>query len=1120
MLLSPMIRCGLAVALYSLHGSLLPLCLCGDQPGTDAPLPPLIAPASDEAEQSIGAIQLPEGWEIRLFAAEPDVANVVALDVDNRGRVFVCESFRQNNGVTDNRHHDDQWLLADLASETVQDRIDYHRELLGNQAVTYTLQDDRIRRLVDSDGDGRADVSSVVANHFNKLEEGTGAGVLARGDTLYFTCIPKLWKLTDQDDDGLAEQRTAIWDGFGVRVAFRGHDLHGLLIGPDGRLYFSIGDRGYHVATDDGRMLADPASGAVFRCELDGTRLEVVARGLRNPQELAFNDLGDLFTVDNNSDSGDKARIVQILSGGDSGWRMHYQYLPDRGPFNREKIWQPFHDEQPAYLVPPIANFSDGPSGLAFYPGTGFGDRLKDRFLLADFRGTPRNSGIRAFSLEPDGAFYRLAAGDEQLIWSVLATDLAFTPDGALLVSDWVSGWDGVGKGRLYRITDPRYQQSPIVADVAALLSGDWADYQTEKLLTNLAHLDRRIRLESQWELARRNEVEPLLSIATDPAADTTARLHAIWGADQIARLAVPPVADTDTDTDKATRIAAALATLLEDPEPTLRAATAKVMGERSYAAALPKLRTLLTDPAPRVQYFTTLALAQLNDHESLPAVTALLEDNNNDDPVLRHAGIMFLSSVKDTSALVALGKHKSRPVRRAAVVALRRLRHRDVAEFLADPHDLVVVEAARAIHDVPIPIAMPALAESIDRVSGDKDFVRRVLNANLRLGSPVAAQRVAKYAIRNSAPTDMRIEALDVLANWASRDPRDRVLGDYRPLGDRDIAVATAALETQIDSLLTAEAAIRERAIEVAAKLGIRKISPQIASRVTDGELEFAQRAAALRALTRLDPVTALTMAKAIHINPANDLSRAALSVRAKLDRAGSISTFLEATTSRDVRTRQAAWNILANDESQAATTAIEAAVQQYLAGELSEEVHLNVLQAAKGKLNPTLQQQLDEHQQLLADTDPLGPWLPALAGGDPEKGRTLFFEKTSLSCVRCHKIGLSGGEVGPNLSKIAKEKDRKYLLESICLPDASIAKGFETILLADDAGQVHLGILAAETDQYVELIQPDGGKRRILNDEIVDRKIGRSAMPDDLVKQLTLAELRDLVAYLASRK
>ena len=150
--------------------------------GDVKPLTPEIGEASDEGKQAMSGIKIPEGWEIQLFAAEPDVANIVAFDIDHRGRIFACESFRQNRGVTDNRAHDEKWLLEDLSAETVQDRIDYHKRLLGEAAVTYSQHDDRVRRLVDSNGDGECDQSSVVANGFNHIEEGTGAGVLVRGN--------------------------------------------------------------------------------------------------------------------------------------------------------------------------------------------------------------------------------------------------------------------------------------------------------------------------------------------------------------------------------------------------------------------------------------------------------------------------------------------------------------------------------------------------------------------------------------------------------------------------------------------------------------------------------------------------------------------------------------------------------------------------------------------------------------------------------------------------------------------------------------------------------------------------------------------------------------------------
>ena len=103
----------------------------------DLPKKPVIAEASDEGRSAIGGFKIPEGWKCELFAAEPDLANPVAFYVDNKGRVFVCESFRQNKGVTDNRGHDLEWQMADQAAQTVQDRIDYHKRLLPDKGASY-----------------------------------------------------------------------------------------------------------------------------------------------------------------------------------------------------------------------------------------------------------------------------------------------------------------------------------------------------------------------------------------------------------------------------------------------------------------------------------------------------------------------------------------------------------------------------------------------------------------------------------------------------------------------------------------------------------------------------------------------------------------------------------------------------------------------------------------------------------------------------------------------------------------------------------------------------------------------------------------------------------------------
>src|SRR5207302_5675855 len=147
---------------------------------------------------------------------------------------------------------------------------------------------------------------------------------------------------------------------------FLGHDLHDLHFGPDGKIYFSIGDRGANIKLLDGRSVANTESGSIFRCNHDGSDLELFAFGLRNPQDLVFDEYGNLFTGDNNSDSGDQARWVYLVEGGDNGWRVGYQLMErpySRGPFNAEQLWYPQFERQAASIVPPIANIASRPSG-------------------------------------------------------------------------------------------------------------------------------------------------------------------------------------------------------------------------------------------------------------------------------------------------------------------------------------------------------------------------------------------------------------------------------------------------------------------------------------------------------------------------------------------------------------------------------------------------------------------------------------------------------------------------------------------------------------------------------------------------------------------------------------
>ena len=281
---------------------------------------------------------------------------------------------------------------------------------------------------------------------------------MAHKGSVYFTCIPDLYLLRDAKGEGKATEKKSLFTGFGPTVQFLGHDLHGLRMGPDGRVYFTVGDRGFNVTTKEGKQLLYPNTGAVLRCEPDGSNLEVVHSGLRNPQKLAFDDHGSLFTFDNNSDSGDRGAVGwHVVEGGDKRMRRGgYQYgtlyhppwVPqgNRGPWNAEKMWVPpsKDGEPPAFVVPPLANFGNGPAGMTHYPGVGLNEKYKDNFFACDFTSTPNSSVIWSVALKPKGASFEVTK-HEPFVRGMVPTDCEFGPDGAFYFSDWVGGWNPRG---------------------------------------------------------------------------------------------------------------------------------------------------------------------------------------------------------------------------------------------------------------------------------------------------------------------------------------------------------------------------------------------------------------------------------------------------------------------------------------------------------------------------------------------------------------------------------------------------------------------------------------------------------------------------------------------------
>ncbi|HLY09153.1 MAG TPA: PQQ-dependent sugar dehydrogenase, partial [Planctomycetota bacterium] len=292
---------------------------------------------SEEALQSVRKLRVPSGLKVELFAAEPQFVNPVSMSIDDHGRVYVAETHRRHTSVLEVWDRRD-WIDGDLASRTVEDRVALYRKHLGAAADKLSVDSERLRVLQDLGGKGRADFAATFADGFNDLADGLGSSVLARGTDVWYTCAPNLWHLR-VGPDGKATSREVLATGFGVHMGSGAHDLHGLAMGPDGKIYFTMGDRGFHGVTKEGKTLDSPDCGAALRCNPDGSELEVFATGLRNPEQLCFDAEGNLWTGDNNSDAGDRARWIWIVEGADYGWRFGYQREVLQSPWMVEKLW-------------------------------------------------------------------------------------------------------------------------------------------------------------------------------------------------------------------------------------------------------------------------------------------------------------------------------------------------------------------------------------------------------------------------------------------------------------------------------------------------------------------------------------------------------------------------------------------------------------------------------------------------------------------------------------------------------------------------------------------------------------------------------------------------------------
>ncbi|MBL9213432.1 MAG: HEAT repeat domain-containing protein [Opitutaceae bacterium] len=1051
-----------------------------------------------------------------------NVPDPVAVGVDPQGRVYVAATTRRKVGDLDIREHT-LWIPDDVGLTSVADKSAFFRRELapgkmraprgslrdhnGDGSIDWqdlTHHTERIYQLRDTDGDGTADRMTVFAEGFKTDVTGIAAGVMYHDGWVYATIAPDLWRFKDTNDDGVADLREVVAHGFGVHIAYAGHDMHGPIVGPDGRIYWTIGDKGLNVTSKEGRNFAFPNEGAMMRVEPDGSHFEVFARGQRNVQEPAISEFGDVIGVDNDADQpGERERFVHIIEASDTGWRCNFQYMRTDSPWIREGLWKPKFPGQAAYLLPALLSYSDGPAGFKHDPGTALGERQRGIYLLNEFP----SGKMKGFRVERDGATFKMV--DARIVNDgVMGIGSGWHPDGSLFMADWIGGYPLDELGAVWRIDTKDTAISPLRAETHGLLKAGFAQRADAELVTQLGHRDQRVRQGAQLELAKRGRQDAFLGVARDTRAALLARVHALWGYGQLLR--------------RSAAEAVPLVALLRDADAEVRAQTAKVLGDAAATGAKGQgaaLVALLGDASPRTRLQAAIAVAKFREPSAVAPLFALAA-KEGDDPVMRHAAVTGLAGCATAEQLAAKATDASVPVRLAAVVALRRQAAPAVMRFLGDSEVRVVEEAARAIHDdLSIPAALPALAAVLASPARSDVVTRRAMNAGLRLGTAEAASRLLDFALNNDAPLAMRREALVTLRVWREPPRLDLVDGYARTFKP---AAIDGVLAPKLDALLgLGDAGLKTLAIEIMIAHRLKARPEQIAAIVADANASGELRAKSLRLMggdARAHPAFERALEAGLAANAPAALHQAALDLLLTADPARLARAVADTLQRPGVPEKQHAIALLARAAHPDADAILGREAEALTAGRLAPALKLDVIEAlrVRAPAHAGLAAKLKAYE---AQPDSVRQ-VELLTGGDVLRGREIVANHLAANCTACHSVEAgAGSEVGPNLRTIGAQRDAAYLLEALLNPSATIATGYGIVNVTLKNKSEVTGTLAKETSEAVTVRLFDGRQQTIARAEIATQTPPVSIMPP-MTGILKPAELRDVVSYLASLK
>jgi putative membrane-bound dehydrogenase-like protein len=558
--------------------------------------------------RGVGAITVPAGFSVELVAAPPLVERPMLAAFDDAGRLYVCDSAGVN-----------------LRGP----------ELSANPPHV-------IRRLEDTDGDGRFDTSHVFADKMVFPQ-----GIEWHDGAVYCSSPPSFWRLEDADGDGSAERREELVTGFAnTGVA---DDMHGASLGPDGLIYWCAGRFPHEIHRPGGPVIHKGTAPLILRCRPDGSELEVVCGSQGNAVGVAFSRSGEMFAsgtflAPNSMGAGLRDALVHLVDGAEYPVR-------DRTLNEHRRTGD---------LLPPLTHLGvSASSDLVLHRSGTFGQEYQGNLFSALFN----MHKIMRHRLETAGASFTCRNED-----FLVSTDPDFHPtdvfedaDGSLLVID-TGGWFRIGcptsqvakpdvLGGVYRVrrTEAKPPDDPRGQKFA------WESLSSDDLCRLLGDPRFAVRDRAVARLAKRGQTAvPALARVLAGNASEEPLCAAVWALSRI-----------DGDAARA-----ATREALAAKAPSVRQASARSAGLHRDAAALDRLAELVKNDAPPVRREAATALGRIGQSAAVPHLLTALGSVEN-DRFLEHAVIFALIGIGDREATARGLETADSRIQRGALIAL-----------------------------------------------------------------------------------------------------------------------------------------------------------------------------------------------------------------------------------------------------------------------------------------------------------------------------------------------------------------------------------------------------------------------------------------------------------------